>query len=38
MTTGRGKDAPTSKPTRPVKEVLGRPLTRRFRVELATVR
>ena len=37
MTTGRGKDAPTSKPTRPVKEVLGRPLTKRFRAQLSTV-
>jgi hypothetical protein len=31
LTTGRGKDAPTKKPTRPVKEVLGYPLTRHFR-------
>ena len=31
LTTGRGKDAPTHRPTRPVKEVLGYPLTRRFR-------
>jgi hypothetical protein len=30
-TTGRGKDAPTKRPTRPVKQVLGYPLTRRFR-------
>jgi hypothetical protein len=35
LTTGRGKDAPTSKPTRPVKEVLGLPLTKRFRAELS---
>lgn len=38
MTTGRGKDAPTSKPTRPVKEVLGYPLSRRFRAELSRIR
>jgi hypothetical protein len=31
LTTGRGKDAPTQKPTRPVKEVLGYPLTKHFR-------
>jgi hypothetical protein len=31
LTTGRGKDAPTKKPTRPVKEVLGYPLTKDFR-------
>jgi hypothetical protein len=37
-TTGRGKDAPTSKPTRPVKEVLGLPLVRRFRGRLCAVR
>jgi hypothetical protein len=30
-TTGRGKNAPSKKPTRPVKEVLALPLTRRFR-------
>jgi hypothetical protein len=36
-TTGRGKDAPTMKPTRPVKEVLGRPLTKRFRVLLSRI-
>jgi hypothetical protein len=35
LTTGRGKDAPTMKPTRPVKEVLGCPLTKRFRAELS---
>jgi hypothetical protein len=35
LTTGRGKDAPTMKPTRPVKEVLGYPLTKRFRAELS---
>jgi hypothetical protein len=30
-TTGRGKDAPSKRPTRSVKEVLGYPLTRHFR-------
>lgn len=30
-TTGRGKNAPSKKPTLPVKEVLALPLTRRFR-------
>jgi hypothetical protein len=30
-TTGRGKNAPSKKPTRPVKEVLALPSTRRFR-------
>lgn len=30
-TTGRGKDAPTKRPTRSIKQVLGYPLTRRFR-------
>ena len=34
-TTGRGKDAPSKKPTRSIKEVMGYPLTRRFR-ELLT--
>ena len=34
QTTGRGKDAPTHKPTRPVKEVLGYPLCRDFRERL----
>jgi hypothetical protein len=36
-TTGRGKDAPTWKPTRPVKEVLGLPLVRHFREVLGSV-
>lgn len=36
-TTGRGKDAPTRKPTRSVKEVLGLPLVRRFRERLCSV-
>ena len=30
-TTGRGKNAPSKKPTRPVKEILALPLTPRFR-------
>jgi hypothetical protein len=30
-TTGRGKDDLTHKPNRPLKDVLGYPLTRRFR-------
>ncbi len=30
-TTGRGKDDQTGRPNRPIKEVLGYPLTRRFR-------
>ena len=34
-TTGRGKAAPTKRPTRSVKEVLGYPLVRRFRERLA---
>lgn len=34
-TTGRGKDAPTRKPTRPPKTVLGRALTPRFRTLLS---
>jgi hypothetical protein len=36
-TTGRGKDAPTKKPTRSIKEVLGYPLTRDFRERLARI-
>lgn len=35
LTTGRGKDDQTYKPNRPIKEILGLPLTRRFR-ELLT--
>jgi hypothetical protein len=31
LTTGRGKDDHTYKPNRPIKEILGLPLTRRFR-------
>jgi Domain of unknown function (DUF4338) len=34
LTTGRGKDAPTDQPTRPVKQVLGYPLCRDFRERL----
>jgi len=34
-TTGRGKDAPTWTPNRPIKEVLGYPLTKDFRQRLS---
>jgi Domain of unknown function (DUF4338) len=37
LTTGRGKDAPTDKPTRPVKEILGYPLCRDFRERLGAL-
>jgi hypothetical protein len=37
-TTGRGKDAPTKKPNRSLKEVLGYPLTQDFRQRLGEVR
>ena len=37
MTTGRGKDAPTAQPNRPVKEVLGYPLVKDFRQRLAAL-
>ena len=37
-TTGRGKDAPTKKPNRSIKEVLGYPLTKDFRQQLGEVR
>lgn len=37
LTTGRGKDAPSKQPTRPRKEVLGLPLTRRFRQRLSAL-
>lgn len=33
-TTGRGHNAPTARPTQPVKEVLGYPLTKDFRARL----
>jgi hypothetical protein len=36
-TTGRGKDAPTKQPNRPLKEVWGYPLAKRFRELLAEV-
>ena len=38
LTTGRGKAAPTKRPNRPKKEVLGLPLIRRFREVLCEVR
>jgi hypothetical protein len=31
LTSGRGNNAPTMQPTRPVKQMLGLPLHRRFR-------
>ena len=34
MTTGRGKDAPTKKPNRPLKQVFGYPLVKDFRRRL----
>jgi hypothetical protein len=37
-TTGRGKDAPTREPNRSIKEVLGYPLIRDFRLLLSEVR
>ena len=37
QTTGRGKDAPTRRPTRPIKDVLGYPLRRDFRERLSRV-
>jgi hypothetical protein len=37
QTTGRGKNAPSSKPTRSKKEILGYPLTRRFRERMGVV-
>lgn len=36
-TTGRGKDDQTMRPNRPLKEVLGLPLTKRFRERLCSV-
>lgn len=38
QTTGRGKDAPTHKPNRPVKHVLGYALVKDFRQRLSQVR
>jgi hypothetical protein len=35
LTTGRGKNDQTNRPNRPIKEVLGLPLTRRFREHLS---
>ena len=35
LTTGRGKNDHTNKPNRPIKEVLGLPLARRFREYLS---
>jgi hypothetical protein len=37
LTTGRGKDDHTNKPNRPLKEVLGYPLTKSFREVLCTL-
>ncbi|MBI3683698.1 MAG: DUF4338 domain-containing protein [Acidobacteria bacterium] len=37
LTTGRGKDAPTERPTRSVKQVLGYPLCRDFRERLGAL-
>lgn len=37
LTTGRGKDAPTRKPNRSIKQILGYPLTRDFRQRLGAV-
>jgi hypothetical protein len=37
LTTGRGKDAPTKKPNRSIKEVLGYPLIKNFRTRLCEV-
>jgi Druantia protein DruA len=36
-TTGRGKDAPTHKPNRPLKQVLGYPLVKDFRRRLQSI-
>jgi hypothetical protein len=37
VTTGRGKDAPTHRPNRPIKEVLGYPLVKDFRARLGAM-
>lgn len=36
-TTGRGKDDQTNRPNRPIKDVLGLPLTKRFREKLQAI-
>jgi len=38
QTTGRGKDDLTMRPNRPLKDVLGYPLTKRFREHLQELR
>jgi len=38
QTTGRGKDDQTHRPSRPIKDVLGYPLTRNYRARLCEVR
>jgi hypothetical protein len=37
LTTGRGKNDQTNKPNRPIKEILGLPLTARFREQLTQI-
>ena len=37
LTTGRGKNDQTNKPNRPIKEILGLPLTPRFREHLTQI-
>jgi hypothetical protein len=37
MTTGRGKDAPTKRPNRPLKQLYGYPLVKDFRRRLCAV-
>jgi hypothetical protein len=37
MTTGRGKDAPTKQPNRPLKQLYGYPLVKDFRRRLCAV-
>jgi hypothetical protein len=37
MTTGRGKDAPTIRPNRPLKQVYGYPLVKNFRLRLQAI-
>jgi len=38
LTTGRGKDDQTGKPNRPIKQVLGYPLSRHFRGQLSRIK